>query len=273
MVEDSLFITTEALAAQLGSVQVIDASMKPGVDAKSAHFGCRIPGARFFSITEIKDTDSTLALAFPTPAQFASAASKIGLNKQSLVVVYDQFGLFSAPRGYFMLKYFGFPDVKILEGGLPKWKTEGREVEAGEYNIFGAHPAEDLQVEPQPGMLINFPEVEALVHSLQAGDSSRQLWDPRSQAGFNGGSVPQSINVDVAALLTPEGILKPKEEIVEVLTAGGLDVSRPIVATCMRGIVSAIGYVALKHLGREDAVLYGNSYDEWVSFTQKSIKG
>lgn len=273
MAEESLFISTEELGAQLTNIQVIDASMKPGVDAKSAHFAGRVPGAKFFSITEIKDTDSTLPLAFPNPAQFANAANKIGLRKEGLIVVYDQFGLFSAPRGYFMLKYFGFPNVKVLEGGLPKWKAEGREIEAGEYDIFGAHPTSELHVEVHPEMLSTIHEVEGLVHALEAGDSSRQLWDPRSQAGFNGGSVPQSINVDVSLFLTPEGTFKSKDFIAETLTTGGLDLGKPITATCMRGIVAAIGYFALEYLGKHDISLYANSYDEWVRLTQKSIHG
>mmetsp|Transcript_33017 Transcript_33017/g.58106 ORF Transcript_33017/g.58106 Transcript_33017/m.58106 type:complete len:269 (+) Transcript_33017:903-1709(+) len=268
MAEQSLFISTEDLNSHLGQVQILDSSIKAGVDTKSAHFSGRVPGSKFFSIAEIKDTHSNLPLAFPTPEQFASAASRIGLRKEGLVVVYDQFGLFSAPRGYFMLKYFGFPDVKILEGGFPKWKAEGRDVESGEYEIFGAHPAEELHVDLQPGMLSTFHDIDALVHTLEAGDTSRQLWDPRSQAGFNGGSIPQAINIDVAQLLTPEGVFKPKEEVASILTAGGLDLAKPVTTTCMRGIVASIGYVTLKHLGLEDVSVYGNSYDEW-----KTIKG
>ena len=130
----SSLVSTEWLAAHLHDVRVVDASWympneqrDPVAEFEAAH----IPGAVHFDIDAIADRSTDLPHMLPTPENFATAVGALGIGNGDMVVVYDGSGIFSAPRVWWMFKAMGHDQVKVLDGGLPKWKREGRALESG----------------------------------------------------------------------------------------------------------------------------------------------
>jgi thiosulfate/3-mercaptopyruvate sulfurtransferase len=264
-------VSTEWLARHLGSpdIAIVDASWhlpSTGRNARAEFAAGRIPGAHFFDIDEIADTESTLPHMLPSPEKFSSRMRKMGIGDGKKVVAYDAAGLFSAARAWWMFKVFGHDDVAVLDGGLPKWKAEGRPLD------------EDPPLKPQERhftaryqsmMVRDKAEVAA---ALKAG--SAQIADARSPARFRGeeveprahvraGHMPGAHNVHYATLLKPDGTLKPEAEIAAVFAAAGVDVARPVIASCGSGVTAAILSLGLTLIGAREHAIYDGSWTEW----------
>jgi hypothetical protein len=130
-------VSTEWLAANLENPDLVvcDCSFYLPTDPRHAtklFTEARIPGARFFDIDAIKDTTSDLPHMLPTPKDFAEMVGALGISNRSTVVFYDQLGLFSAARGWWMMRVFGHDEAAVLDGGLPKWQAENRPLETAE---------------------------------------------------------------------------------------------------------------------------------------------
>jgi thiosulfate/3-mercaptopyruvate sulfurtransferase len=261
-------VTTEWLAAHLGGVRVVDANWympDDPRDAESDYRAAHIPGAVYFDIDAIADQATDLPHMMPPADQFAAQVGALGIGDDTLVVVYDHTGLFSAPRVWWMLKAMGHDAVKVLDGGLPKWRREGRAVESG---AVTATPAR-FTPSPRPETRRTFDDVMAIVK-----DASARLVDARSAARFNaeeaepragvrGGHMPGAANVPWRAILTAEGTLKPDEDLRAVFSGAGVDTARPIVTTCGSGISAAILMLALDRIGARQVALYDGSWTEW----------
>src|ERR1700722_16235626 len=169
----SNLVSTEWLEAHLGEVRVVDASWympdekrQPAKEFEAGH----IPGAVFFDIDGIADHTSGLPHMLPTPGEFSKAVGALGIGDGEMVVVYDGSGMFSAPRVWWTLKAMGHKDVKVLDGGLPKWKREGRAVETGP-----ARPdTKFFTAIREPALVRDFDDVMGIVK-----DNSAQIVDAR----------------------------------------------------------------------------------------------
>jgi thiosulfate/3-mercaptopyruvate sulfurtransferase len=263
-------VTTDWLAARLGdpAVQVVDATWyMPGEAGSGAadYVAGHIPGAAFFDIDAIADQASALPHMLPTPRAFAEAAGRLGLRREATVVVYDNRALFSAPRVWWTLRAMGFPQVVVLDGGLGKWRAEGRPVESAP-----AAPAPNpLRPAFRPELVRDLAAVRACL-----ADASAQLVDARGAPRFRGeapeprpgvrsGHMPGARNVHYAALTNPDGTLKGAAELRAVFEAAGVDLAAPIVTTCGSGVTAAVLALALARLGREDVPIYDGSWSEW----------
>jgi thiosulfate/3-mercaptopyruvate sulfurtransferase len=259
-------VSTEWLAAHLGEVRVVDANWympDDPRDAQADYLAEHIPGARYFDIDAIADHSTDLPHMMPTPGEFSTAVGALGIGNDDTVVVYDHSGIFSAPRVWWMLKAMGLNAVKVLDGGLRKWKAEGRVVEDGDIapkaNIFTATP--------RPEILRDFDAVMGVVKS-----SSAQMVDARSasrftgteaepRAGVRGGHMPGAINVPWRGVVAADGTLKPKDGLKTAFAA--VDLDAPIVTTCGSGISAAILMLALDEIGARNVALYDGSWTEW----------
>src|SRR6204780_5884032 len=130
-------VTTEWLASELGKLDLVvfDATKYLPNEPKDGHaefLRAHIPGAAFFDIDQIADTDTDLPHMVPTPGRFAKLMAGLGVSNTSRIVFYDQKGLASAARGWWLMGLFGHDDTAVLDGGLPKWQREGRPTEAGQ---------------------------------------------------------------------------------------------------------------------------------------------
>ena len=201
-------VSTEWLAEKLKSpgLAVIDGSWylpAQNRDGKAEYLKAHIPGAVHFDIEEISDHTSPLPHMMPKPEQFARQMSELGIGDQMTLVVYDGAGLFSAPRVWWMLRVFGARDVRILDGGLPKWLSENRPTEAG----LVRRPQAEFRTHFDASAVADRKRVKA---ALETG--SAQVIDARSAERFSGaapeirpgipsGHMPGALNAPSATLL------------------------------------------------------------------------
>ncbi len=237
-------------------------------DAKALYAERRIPGAIFFDIDEISDTDSPLPHMLPAPEKFASRMKKRGIGDGTRVVVYDNHGIFSAARVWWTFRVMGHEDVVVLDGGFPAWERAGFEIETGP---------------PTQRMERHFtPRVRSdLVRSLN--DVRRTIEDKRvpvldarpaprfrgdvaePRAGLKSGHMPGALSVPSGSLTNEDGSLKSSADLQAIFDKVGADVSHGAVCTCGSGITAAIIALALARLGHWDAAVYDGSWAEWGS--------
>ena len=264
-------VETEWLAERLDApdIVVLDASLHlptTGRDAKAEYLAEHIPGALFFDIDDIADETSPLPHMLPSTVKFASRVKKMGVGDGARVVVYDAEGLYSAARAWWMFRIMGHGDVAVLNGGLKKWKAEGRPLQDGEpprrtpRHFTPRFHAELVRDAAEVRALIGSPAAQ-IVDARSAGRFEGRDADPRP--GLRQGHIPGSRNVPYATLLNADGTLKPAAELAAVLAKAGVEVERPVVATCGSGVTAGIVALALAVLGRPDAAVYDGSWVEW----------
>lgn len=261
-----LLVSPAWLEARLGEVQVVDAAWYMPADprnGKQDHVEGHIAGAIFFDIDAIADHTSGLPHMLPAPEDFARRAGALGLRRDTTVVVYDQ-DLFSAPRVWWTLRIMGFPDVRVLDGGLKAWRVEGRPLVATPDHLPPS------QLEPIfDAALVR--DLDAVAATLKAGDA--QVIDARPAArftgeapepreGLRGGHMPGALSLPFASLIE-DGRLKPENELRAAFAAAGVDLDRPIVTTCGSGVSAAVLALAFATLGRDDVAVYDGSWTEW----------
>lgn len=266
--EHAHFVTTGWLAENMAGpdLVVIDGSWYLPDDKRDPHaeyLAGHIPGAVFFDIDAIADHSTALPHMLPDPVAFSSAVRKLGIGDGMRAVVYDGAGLFSAPRVWWTLRAFGMQEVAVLEGGLPKWKAEGRTLEEGPVQRQPRHFTARL----------NHGAVASLSDVQRQLKSGVQLVDARSAARFAGeepeprpgvrpGHIPGSLNLPYRNIVA-EGRLRPRTELERKVAAAGIDLSRPITTTCGSGISAAILSLAFESLGRTGVPVYDGSWTEW----------
>jgi thiosulfate/3-mercaptopyruvate sulfurtransferase len=262
-------VTTEWLAANLGApgLVVLDGSFYlPAMnrDAAAEYLVGHIPGAIRFDIDEIADHSTDLPHMLPSVADFAAAAGKLGVSDRDTIIAYDGYGIFSSPRVWFTFRLFGADNVFILEGGLPKWKAEGRPLESGPVT----HPPKTFAASQRGDIVASRTRVQQAVASRSA-----QIVDARSAERFRGeapeprpgvrsGHIPGSYNVPSGSVVK-DGLLLPPEQLRKAFVAGGVDLDKAIITSCGSGVSAAILWLALDAIGKEPAALYDGSWSEW----------
>jgi len=264
-------VTTEWLAEHIDDpkVRIIDASYKmPGVlplpyeDYLAAH----IKNAVFFSVETIADPDNSMPHMSPSAEKFARDVSTLGISSDDLVIAYDTGSWVAAPRAWWMFRAFGHPQVKVLDGGLKKWRLEGRPTVSG-------------AASPKPGRFeARFnPDVvrskQEMLRNLEG--RTEQVVDARPRARFEGtveepwpgrraGHIPGSRNVPYAGLFDPDtGAMRPLDELRAAFSSGGVDLGKPVVTSCGSGISALVLTLALYRLGAQKLALYDGSWAEW----------
>ena len=264
-------VETAWLAAHLNdpTLRILDGSFTlPGVSPSGPELYARqhIPGATFFDIEAIRDTDNPLPHMLPDAATFAAAMSRLGVGNDHKVVVYDAFGLTSAPRVWWTLRVFGHRDVAILNGGLPKWLAEGRAVTA---DVPKFPPAtfnaklDKSRVRNKAQMLANLKsKQEQVIDARSAGRFSGEAPEPR--AGLRGGHIPGSLSLPSDQLIdkTTRTVL-PAEALAAKFRAAGLDPARPAATTCGSGVTASALAFGMVLLGWPEPAVYDGSWSEW----------
>jgi thiosulfate/3-mercaptopyruvate sulfurtransferase len=258
------------LAERLGSneIAIVDATWfmpGDGRTGRAAYAAGHIPGAVFFDIDAIADHSTDLPHMLPAPDAFADAAGALGLRRDLTIVVYDGQGIFSAPRVWWTLRTMGFPEVFVLDGGLPKWRAEGRPLETRT-----PHPAATT-IEPafDPSLVRDLGEVRAALerHDAQVVDARAgprfrgEVPEPR--AGLRSGHMPGALNLPFGVLVGPDGTMASAGEIRRAFEEAGVNLDQPIVTTCGSGVSASVLALALARVGRDDAAVYDGSWTEW----------
>ncbi|AVO38856.1 3-mercaptopyruvate sulfurtransferase [Pukyongiella litopenaei] len=266
-------VSTDWLAAHLKDpdLRVLDASCYlPGAgrDAKAEYDAGHIPGARFFDIDDISDHRSDLPHMVPPVEKFMSRLRAMGVGDGHQVVVYDGAGLFSAARVWWLFRLMGQEDVAVLDGGLPKWTAEGREIEDLPPVIRDRH----MTVRVQNSLVRDVTQVS---QASKLGD--HEILDARSAERFRGevpepreglraGHIPGSRNVPYTSLLNGDATMKAPDELRQLFDAAGVDLSKPVITTCGSGVTAAVISLALERIGKTDHSLYDGSWTEWGAF-------
>jgi thiosulfate/3-mercaptopyruvate sulfurtransferase len=264
-------VDTDWLASHLSAPDliIVDGSMHLPTtkrNAKAEFLDAHIPGALFFDIDDIADEKSALPHMLPSPTKFASRMKRMGIGDGMHIVAYDSEGLYSAARVWWMFRIMGHEEVRVLNGGLRKWKAEGRPLEAGEprqrtprhftpvFNAGLVRDAGDVKA------LIDSPAAQ-IVDARAAARFEGTVAEPR--AGLRAGHIPSARNVPFASLLNADGTMKDAAELRQIFKAAKVDPDRPVVASCGSGVTAGVIALALAILGRPDAAVYDGSWSEW----------
>lgn len=266
---DSL-VSSQWLANEIGAsdLRIVDASWHlpdTGRDAAAEYAKAHIPGAVFMNLGELVDSEAVFDNTLPSAEKFASRMQSLGLGDGSRVVIYDDSALKSAARAWFMLKLFGAHAVAVLDGGLAKWKAEGRQVESGSKSLRHRHftawsGGKALRSKAQ--MLSNLAShAEQVVDARGPGRFSGT--EPEARPGLASGHIPGARNLPHGQLFNPDGTYKDQAGLKAVFAAAGVDLARPVVATCGSGMTACVLLFAMDLLGKRDLALYDGSWAEW----------
>ena len=258
------------LAEQIGApdIAVLDATWFMPGDARNPramHVAARIPGARYFDIDAVADTESNLPHMLPTPDAFQANMRALGLNSGARIIVYDAQGLFSAPRAWWSLRAMGAADVFVLDGGLPAWTAAGHDIETG----AARNPAPgDFIARYDAALVSDLKRVQEALHQnipvLDARPAARFRGDePEPRPGLASGHMPGAVNIPWSGLVTADARLRPSEELRHIFTAGDIARDAAPICTCGSGVTAAMVALALARLGRWDASIYDGAWAEW----------
>lgn len=268
-----MLVSTEWLAGELGKpdLVVFDCSTflpnEPG-NKHDAFRAARIPGARLFDIDRIADDATDLPHMVPTPARFARMVGALGVSNGTRVVFYDQHGLRSSPRGWWMMRLFGHDAVAVLDGGLPAWVKEGRATESGD---APAPAAAAFVPDFRAAMLAGIGDVKRIV-----ADGSALVLDARAKGRFDGtapepraglpsGHMPGAANVPVTEMAGPDGRMKDPAALRAIFAAAGAAGGRPVVTSCGSGVTACVLAFGMARAGLPEPAVYDGSWTEWAS--------
>lgn len=273
MQTDTPLVSTDWLAAHLNdpALRLFDATKylpSEKLDGKTEYLAGHIPGARFWDQDAFSDPAATLPTMVPTAAHFAARAGWAGIGPGVVPVLYDQKGIANAARGWWILGLFGFDGAKVLDGGLPKWRAEGRALTAGAappYPALGfTATLRNAWLRGAGDMLANIDTgAELVLDARAAGRFSGHLPEPR--AGMRAGHIPGSRNLPYTDLLGPDGSFLPVAGLAEIFRAHDAGAKRSVVTTCGSGVSAAVITLARVLAGLPAGALYDGSWAEWGS--------
>lgn len=264
-------VSAEWLRSHLSApdVRVLDCSWfmpdapQTGRQIYDAH---HIPGARFFDIDDVADTDSTLPHMLPSPEKFSSRVRRLGLGDGHRVICYDQNGFLASARAWWMFRAMGHADVAVLDGGFDAWRAAGGAIEDLPPHFqadrhFTVRPRRDI-VRDLSQMKTTIATNGAQVVDARSAPRFRgEVEEPR--AGLRKGHIPGSTNIHYAQVIAADGCLKSETELRALFAAAGVDLSRPIINTCGSGVTASILALAQSVAGHDDSAVYDGSWSEW----------
>lgn len=264
---DSL-VSTEWLAKELGAsdLRVVDASWHLDArDAAAEYEAGHIPGAVFMDLGGLADTTTDLPMMLPQAEKFASRMQSLGLGDGSRIVLYDDSDVKTAARAWWMLRLFGAHQIAILDGGLAKWKAEGRELKAGKETLRHRHftvwkDNSHIRTKDQMVALID-SKAEQIVDARGAGRFEGREAEPR--LGVNPGHIPGSRNLPMSGLFNADGTWKTGDALRAAFKDAGVDVDAPIAATCGSGVTATTIAFGAHLLGNDKVAVYDGSWSEW----------
>ncbi len=265
-------VSTEWLAEALGApdLMVFDATKylpNEPFDGLARYREAHIPGARFFDIDVVADPDTTLPHMAPTAGRFARLMGEMGISNATRVIFYDQKGLQSSARGWWLMKLFGHEKTAVLDGGLPKWLAEGRATESGDAK--SATPA-SYTPDFRADLLKGIGDVKRII-----ADGSALILDARAKGRFDGtapeprpglpsGHMPGAKSVPFNELLNADFTMKDAAALRARFAAAGAHGATPIVTSCGTGVTACILALGMKQAGLGDPAIYDGSWTEWA---------
>lgn len=268
---DSL-VSTQWLAAHLGDddLVVLDASRHlpaAGRDARAEFLESHVAGTRFFDLAALVDDTSDVPQALPRPEQLAMELARCGASPRSRIVFYDDSGVKTSARAWYLCRAHGLNNVAILDGGFGKWKAEGRAVESGDQKVTRA---QSFSLPAPTGIRFK----SDMLSNIEG--CNEQVLDARDKGRFSGttidevhgqptGHIPGSCNLPFGQLFQEDGTYKPIDDLREALISAGIDLDQPVITTCGSGVTACVLLFALHLVGHDDTSLYDGSWLDWGS--------
>jgi thiosulfate/3-mercaptopyruvate sulfurtransferase len=262
-------VDTAWLAANLANVVIFDATYYlpgEGLNAETEYQKAHIPGARLFSVDEVADPDTSLPHMVPSAGRFAKLMGAHGVSNASTVVFYDQKGLFSAARGWWLFGLFGHDAVAVLDGGLPKWSNEGRPLIAGpqpevapvsftpHFRATWLRGLGDMQQNLQT-------QAEIVLDARAAARFAGRVAEPRP--GLASGHIPGAKNLPFGDVLTLAQTMLSPEQLRTKFAALGVGPNSRVVTSCGSGVTATVLSLALARAGLPVGAVYDGSWTEW----------
>lgn len=272
-------VTPSWLADRLhdSNTVVLDATLPPvgvvpPVDTHMRYLAQHIPGAVFFNIDELSDHSTPLPHMLPAPEVFSRNMSALGVGDGMILVVYEQEGVFSAARAWWMLRTFGAQEVFLLDGGLRAWIEAGFETHSGPVDRAPASFHAKLHADA----VKDFGQIQQMItdHAqiLDARSLGRFLGTaPEPRPGISSGHMPGARSVPFMELVE-DGRLKSAEELRALFVRKGVDLQEPITTTCGSGVTAAVIALGLEIIGAKQVSLYDGSWAEYAQHLDSVIE-
>lgn len=249
---------------------VLDATLPPvgvtpPVNTRGHYLERHLPGAVFFDIDELSDHSTPLPHMLPTEEEFSAKMGELGIGEGMTMIVYEQAGVFSAPRAWWMLRTFGVEKVYVLDGGLDAWIAAGLPVEAGPVRRAGAKFTARLDRKA----VKNFEQVQTMLAAhaqiLDARSAPRFAGTaPEPRPGISSGHMPGATSVPFLEL-TEAGRMKDADGLRKVFATKKVNLDQPITTTCGSGVTAAVIALGLEIAGAKQVSLYDGSWAEYAS--------
>ena len=249
---------------------ILDATIGKVIDLESLT-SLQIPNARFFDIKKkFSNTEAPFPNTFPSEAQFQAEAMALGINKNAAIIVYDDKGIYSSARAWWLFKCFGHDNVAVLDGGLPEWVAKG-------YKVDRKHskntPKGNFKAKIKPEGIINLKMLQTIID-----EKSRTIIDARSAERFNGevpeprvglrsGTIPQSINIPFLELLE-NGKFKPVDELQDIFSKK-VSKEQELVFSCGSGITACVLALGATLTNYKRISIYDGSWTEYGTLITK----
>ncbi len=243
-------------------------------DAEGEFLAGHVPGAQRFDIDAVSYKSNPLPHMLPSPEQFAAQVGALGAGDGMTIVLYDGIGLYGAARVWWTFRAFGADKVFVLDGGMPKWKSENRPLESGPAK---SRAPKTFTPKFNRALVASIDDVQkvlldktAQVVDARAADRFRGE-APEPRAGLRGGHMPGSFNVPFGEVLA-DGRLKSHEQIAAAFKNAGVDLDRAVVTSCGSGVTASILTFAIDALGKKPGAVYDGSWSEWGSLVRAPIE-
>ena len=266
---DSL-VTTEWLSNEMGAsdLRIVDASKHlpdTGRDARAEYEAAHIPGAVFMNLDDLVDSTAPIENTLPPADKFASRMQQLGLGDGSRIVLYDDSAVKTSARAWYMLRMFGAQNVALLDGGIGRWKAQGRPVNSGVETLRCRHFtvwSDGSAVRSKAQVLKNITSEAAQLVDAR-GKPRFTGAEPEVRPGIASGHIPGSLNVPYGQMFNPDGTWQDEAGLRAAFAEAGLDLRRPVITSCGSGVTACCLAFGLHLIGKHDVTLYDGSWTEW----------
>ena len=245
---------------------ILDASPRENKSNLIPEFtSIQIKGARKFDMeTVFLDKENPIPNMIPNEKVFEVACQNLGINNDSLILVYDNLGVYTSPRVWWMFKAMGHSQIAVLDGGLSAWKAKNLPTESISKNKtlsgnFKANYQSDLIVDAKI-MLENITSKKMLILDARSEERFSGI-SPEPRANMSSGHIPNSINLPFETVLE-KGKMKSKQELTKIFNNLNI-INQPLAFTCGSGITACIILLASEVIAENKNVLYDGSWAEW----------
>jgi len=248
---------------------VLDATIKKVTEGTESIRQDYIPKTRFFDLKfKFSDVSAPFPNTISSESQFTEEAQKLGINKDSAIVVYDTKGIYSSPRVWWLFKVMGYTNIAVLDGGLPEWNLKKLPVEPlknykGKKGNFVAKYSSESMRFFKDLELASKDDSQLIIDARSSGRFKGEAIEPR--AGLRSGSIPNSINIPYTNFLNGN-ILKSLPELKEELKVIA-NSNDAIIFSCGSGITACVLALGATLSGYKNLSVYDGSWTEWGSLT------